>query len=112
MILTKLIDYLVINLIFILGDKGYCTSDASIEIKKRGCHNATIKKNNMKGKNKDLDKWYSKLRSPYERVFSKLPKRTRYVGLVKNQFSSFFYAISHNIKRLLVLGSPPLEFGT
>ena len=35
----------------VYGDKGYCTKDAVLEIvKKRGCHNATIKKNNMKEK--------------------------------------------------------------
>ena len=62
----------------------------------------------MKGKNKDLDRWYSKIRSPYERVFSKRNKIARYCGLVKNQFSAFLYAISHNVKRLLVLKSPPL----
>ena len=66
------------------GDKGYSTSDATNEIQRRGCHNGTIKKNNMKGKNKDLDKWDTKLRSSYERVFSQLRKRARYVGLVKN----------------------------
>jgi transposase len=31
----------------------------------RGCHLAAIKKNNMKGKNKDLDQWISKVRAPY-----------------------------------------------
>ena len=85
----------------VYGDKGYCTRDASNEIQKRGCHNATIKKNNMKGKNKDLDRWYSHLRFPYERVFSKLRKRARYVGLVKNQLTMTMYGIIYNTKRLL-----------
>ena len=92
----------------IFGDKGYCTSDAVKEIEKRKCHNATIKKNNMKGKNKDLDKWYTKMRSPYERVFSKLNKKTRYVGRLKNQFTMLFYAIIHNTKRLIKI-SPSLK---
>ena len=30
----------------------------------------------MIGKNKDLDKWRTKLRSPYERVFSKTNHET------------------------------------
>lgn len=86
----------------VYGDKGYCTKDAALEIKKRGCHNATIKKNNMKEKNKDLDKWHIKLRSPYERVFSKINKRARYVGKVKNQFTMLFIAIIHNSKKLVI----------
>jgi len=62
-----------------------------------------IKKNNMKTKNKELDKWITKIRSPYERVFSQTRKRVRYVGLVKNQFSAFMEAIAFNFKRSAVL---------
>lgn len=86
----------------IYGDKGYCTKDAQKEVKRRGCHDATLKKNNMQSKNKDLDNWHSKLRMPYERVFSKMRKRTRYAGVCKNQFSMFFQAIIHNSKKLLL----------
>ena len=93
----------------VYGDKGYCTKKAVISIKSKGCHAATIKKNNMRGKNHKLDKWYSQVRFPYERVFSKMRRRVRYIGIVKNQFSEFLYALGYNAKRLLVLGSPPLE---
>ena len=34
--------------------------------------------------NKDLDKYYTKLRSPYERIFSKTNHRVRYQGIAKN----------------------------
>jgi len=84
-------------------DKGYCTSDAAEILKFNGCHNASIKKNNMKGKNKDLDRWYSHIRAPYERVFSKTRKRVRYRGLKKNQFTALMEALVHNFKRLIVL---------
>jgi IS5 family transposase len=57
----------------------------------------------MKTKNKDLDKWYCKLRSPYERVFSKTNHRVRYQGIAKNQFTAFMEAIAHNLKRAVVL---------
>lgn len=87
----------------IYADKGYCSKDVQREAKTRNCHLAAIKKNNMKGKNKDLDKWYSGIRSPFERVFSQQNKRTRYVGVVKNQFSAFMEAICFNLKRLLQL---------
>ena len=43
------------------------------EIKRKGCHSAAIKKNNMTGKNRDKDRWLSQRRAPYERVFSKRP---------------------------------------
>jgi IS5 family transposase len=56
----------------------------------------------MKVKNKDLDKWYTKLRSPYERVFSKTNHRVRYQGITKNQFTAFMEAIAHNLKRAVV----------
>lgn len=62
-----------------------------------------IKKNNMKEKNKDLDPWVTKLRSPYERVFSKDNKRVRYVGIAKNQFAEFMKAICFNLRRVRVI---------
>lgn len=87
----------------VYADKGYCVKPAQNTLKAMGCHDATIKKNNMKTKNKDLDKWHTKLRCPYERVFSQLNHRVRYVGISKNQFSAFMFSICFNLKRLLVL---------
>ena len=91
------------------GDKGYCDINAKKAAAKRNLHLAAIKKNNMIDKNKDLDKWYSKLRSPYERVFSKTRKRVRYQGIAKNQFTAFMESIAHNFKRMVVLNEiyPP-----
>ena len=40
-------------------------------------------------KNKDLDRWISRIRAPYESVFSKQRKRVRYCGIEKNQFAAF-----------------------
>lgn len=87
----------------IFADKGYCSHSCDQEAKKRGCELAAIKKNNMKGKNKDLDRFRSKLRSPFESVFSKQRKKVRYNGVIKNQFSCTLEAICFNLKRLLVL---------
>lgn len=84
-------------------DKGYSTKSARIAAESRKLHLCAIKKNNMKGKNFDLDRYYTKIRSPFERVFSKDNKRVRYVGLAKNQFSEFMNAICFNLKRLLVI---------
>jgi transposase, IS5 family len=57
----------------------------------------------MKGKNRDLDKFYTKIRAPYERVFSKTNHRVRYKGIAKNQFTAFMEGIAHNLKRMVVL---------
>lgn len=89
-------------------DKAYCINPAPKIAKAKGVHLAAILKNNMKGKNKDKDQWYSSLRSPYERVFSKRERRTRYRGIAKNQFAAFMQAICFNLKRLAVLNPPNL----
>ncbi len=90
------------------ADKGYCTKAAERAAAKKGCYLAAIKKNNMRDKNRDKDRWYSKIRAPYERVFSQQNKRTRYCGIAKNQFSAFMEAICFNLKRLTVLDPPDL----
>jgi IS5 family transposase len=71
----------------------------------KGIHLGAVKKNNMKGKNFDLDKYYTLIRSPFERVFSQDNKRLRYIGIAKNQFAEFMNAICFNLKRLVVLTS-------
>tara|TARA_R110002167_G_scaffold156175_2_gene350829 strand:- start:96 stop:1058 length:963 start_codon:yes stop_codon:yes gene_type:complete len=93
----------------IYADKGYCVGPAVKAAAKNDCHLAAIKKNNMKGKNKDKDHWYSHIRSPYERVFSQRQRRTRYVGTAKNQFSAFMEAMCFNLKRLCVIDPPGLS---
>ena len=85
----------------VAGDKGYV--GAIREMLRRGLHPMVIKRNNMKDKDVDLDRWISKLRSPYERVFSKQNNRVRYKGVVKNQGAEFMHAVAHNFRRLLVL---------
>ena len=92
----------------VYGDKGYCTAPARKAAKRKGCHLAAVKKNNMKGKNQDQDRWYTGIRAPYERVFSQRNRRVRYTGVAKNQFAAFMTAICFNMKRLLVLGPPDL----
>ena len=89
-------------------DKGYCISSAPRIAKANGVHLAAIQKNNMKSKNKDRDRWYSSVRSPYERVFSQRERRVRYRGIAKNQFAIFMQAIYFNLKRLTVLDLPNL----
>ena len=85
----------------VCGDKGYV--GALREMQRRGVHAMVIKRNNMKDKNVDLDRWLSKLRAPYEGTFSKQNKRVRYKGVVKNQGAEFLYAVAFNFRRLLAL---------
>ena len=93
----------------VYADKGYCTKPSQVIAKCKGFHLAAIKNNNMRDKNKDKDRWYSKIRSPYERVFAKRNKEIRYVGIAKNQFAAFMNALCFNLKRLVVLDIPNLQ---
>ena len=87
----------------VYADKGYCLEDSHKAAKIKNVHLVAIKKNNMKDKNKDLDRWVTKIRSPYESVFSKDNKRVRYVGMAKNQFAEFMKAICFNLRRVTVI---------
>jgi IS5 family transposase len=84
-------------------DKAYATTNCEEIAQKNNVTLRAIKKNNMKNKNYDLDRWITKLRSPYERIFSQDNKRVRYVGLAKNQFAEIMNAITFNLRRLSVI---------
>jgi IS5 family transposase len=85
----------------VVADKGYAPCEKMAKIK--GIHLRAIKPNNWKSKNKDKDRWISRLRAPYESVFSKENKRCRYRGLRKNQWTGFMQSLVFNVKRAVVL---------
>jgi IS5 family transposase len=87
----------------VTGDKGFVGAIPVIE--SNNCHPMIILKDNMKEKNKDKDRFISKIRAPYEGAFSKQTKRTRYKGADKNHAAECLYAIAFNFRRLLVLES-------
>ena len=87
----------------VLADKAYSDGSAAQAMKAKGCHSGAIKKRNRKDKNRDLDRWLTGLRMPYEGVFSKCQRRARYRGQAKVQLQAFMEAISHNLKRALVI---------
>jgi IS5 family transposase len=95
----------------IFGDKGYSTKENEARIKARGLHSGIIKKANNKEKNKDLDRWLSKVRMPYEGVFSQKRTRARYRGRAKVQLQVSMEALVYNLKRLVKIGGPPLPIG-
>ena len=92
----------------VFGDKAYCLAKAQASMQKRGATSAAILKQNMKAKNKDLDRWRSAMRSPHEGVFSKFEGRARYRGLAKVQLQLFMEAFVWNAKRLVnILATTP-----
>lgn len=93
----------------VFGDKGYCVRPAQRILKRKGCHDATIKKNNMKEKDRRKDGWLSAMRSPYERVFAHRNKRVRYRGLKKVQFQAGIRALVFNLKRVVALGIQKID---
>ena len=56
----------------VYADKGYCTQDARKTIRKKGYHDAAVKKNSMKGKKRDKDRWISRMRFPPRRGVFKM----------------------------------------
>ena len=93
----------------VFGDKGFCVDPAQRILKRKGCDDATIKKNNMKGKDHRKDGWLSAMRSPYDRVFAHRNKRVRYRGLEKVQFQVGIRALTFNLKRVMALGIPKID---
>lgn len=82
-------------------DKLYDTKKTDELLLANGCAIGTIKKNSNQDKNPDLDKWRSKVRMPFEGVFSKLRKRTRYKSKLKVLFENFGLAICYNLKKAI-----------
>ena len=93
----------------VVADKGYCTKPAQDILKAKNCYDMTIKNRNMKNKNREKDKFISKIRSPYENIFSKMNRRVRYRSIAKVQYQCFMEAIAFNLKRLVKIAAPPLK---
>jgi IS5 family transposase len=62
----------------------------------------------MKQKNKDKDGWLTKVRMPFEGLFSKDETRARYRGTAKVQLQVFLEAMVHNVKRMVTVNCAPL----
>lgn len=82
-------------------DKLFDCKEAELWIAANGCIPATIRKNNNPKKNRDLDRWRSGVRMPFEGTFSKQRKRAKYRSLLKVTFQCFAEAIVHNLKKAL-----------
>ena len=84
-------------------DKLYDCQKANLALRANNCYAATIRKNNNRAKNKDLDRWRSFIRMPFEGSFSKLRKRAKYRGLKKVTLQCFLEAIVHNLKKAVTI---------
>lgn len=96
-------------------DKMYDTKKTDGILKAKGIYAATIRKNNNQEKNRDLDRWHSGIRMPFEGVFSKMSKRARYRGHAKVVMQVFFQAITHNLKKavhILTIEAPVMRYAT
>lgn len=91
-------------------DKGYDSNAVDEVIRKKGCANATIRKKNRKFKIKELDRWRSSVRMPYESTFSKVKKNCRFRGIEKVEFQALMEATVQNLKRMIRIGAPVLSF--
>jgi len=64
----------------VVADKSYCVKAAQEVMKAKGCYSGAILKKNMRGKNKEKDRFLTRIRMLYEGVFSKMDKKARYKG--------------------------------
>lgn len=103
---ANVLDYQVVEQIipkqgYVFMDKLYDTKKTDQVIIRSGCSPGTIRKKNNPIKNKDLDRWRSGIRMPFEGVFSKLSKKTKYKGLSKVAFQNFAESIVYNLKKAI-----------
>lgn len=90
-------------------DKMYDTKKTDGILRGKGLYASTIRKNNNKQKNRDLDRWHSGIRMPFEGVFSKMSKRARYRGHAKVVMQAFFQAMTHNLKKAVRILTPEMS---
>lgn len=92
----------------VFTDKLFDCKKARLELKGHRCHAGIIRKNTNKEKNRDLDRWLSRVRMPFEGTFSKLRKRAKFRGKVKVLFQCFAEAICHNLKKAVMILPMPV----
>lgn len=89
-------------------DKLYDTKKSNLILTANHCAIATIRKDNNKDKNRDLDGWRSKIRMPFESTFSKQRKRTKFRGQIKVLFQCFTEAMCYNLKKAVKILPNPI----
>lgn len=87
-------------------DKLYDTKQTTALVSGHGCYPATIRKNNNPEKDRDLDRYRSATRMPFEGTFSKMNHAARYRGHAKVTAQAFLQALVHNLKKAVTIVSP------
>lgn len=105
---ANVLDFQVLNQIcpdqgMVFMDKLYDCQKADKILRVNNCYAATIRKRNNPQKNRDLDRWRSGIRMPFEGTFSKLRKRAKFKGRVKILFQCFAESIVHNLKKAITI---------
>ena len=105
---ANILDYEILDSICprqgaVFMDKLYDVKKVNNRLKAYNIYAATIRKNNNRAKNKDLDAWHSKIRMPFEGTFSKRQKRARWRGLAKVAMQCFLEVIVHNLKKAVTI---------
>jgi IS5 family transposase len=95
----------------IFMDKLYDNKTADLVLQINNCAGATIRKNNNKCKNRDLDRWRSSVRMPFEGCFSKLRKRAKFRGQARVTMQCFFEAMCHNLRKAITVKPIPIKAG-
>ncbi|MEK7079302.1 MAG: transposase [Patescibacteria group bacterium] len=95
----KAVKYLAPSQGMVFMDKGYDYEEADQWIREKGGVPATLRKNNNKQKNFDLDRWRSGVRMPFESTFSKQRKLAKYQGQLKVTFQCLAEAMVYNLKK-------------
>jgi IS5 family transposase len=99
----KVLENIITKDTMIFMDKIYDQKKCYRILEANHCHSGIIKKVSNPAKNKDLDRWKSKTRMPFEGTFSKLRKRAKFRSQVRVLFQCFSEAIVHNLKKAIVL---------
>lgn len=80
-------------------DKMYDTKKTDASSAAKGWYPATIRNNTNKMKTRDVDRWRSGIRMPFEGTVSKMNTCLRYRGHAKVVMQCFREAIVHNLKK-------------
>ena len=96
----------------VLADRGYDTENVRRILKQKRCEDGVMRLTRRKDFDKERNKAISKKRAPWEHVFSKMSRRTRYMGVAKTYMQALMEAIVHNMKRIVLLeGLTPAVIG-
>lgn len=85
----------------VVADRAYDTWKVRGILRDKRCKDGVMRLKHRKDFCKRRNKRLSSRRAPWEHVFSKMSKRTRYMGRIKTYMQALMEGVVHNIKRLI-----------